>query len=227
MKYWYYLKAILYTIAGVLILVFNELIMKNVGIVVGSVVFLYGLNITIVSILKKRFFGENALVFDGIMLYLISLILFLVEDIISVCLVWAVWSIMREGKEMSIAIREIIKKKSVELLNLIESVVIIAFSFIMVLNPNEEEAHFHVYILGIELLLEVIFPVIKLFVERKHKKHKEKKRKNRNFVMETFGTINDAIVHSEETETEEQEKTEKPSTSKKKSKKKTTKSKKK
>lgn len=211
MKYWYYLKAILYTIAGVLILAFNKVIMNYVGSVVGAVVFLYGLNVTIVSILEKRYFGDNALVFDGIMLYFIALILFLVEDIISVCLVWAVWSIMREGKEMGVAIQELRKKKSVELLNFIESIVVIIFSFIMVLNPGEEEAHFHMYILGIELLLEVVFPVIKLFAERSFKKHKEKKEEQQNHPQTAFGTIsnatkealttiNDAITHNEETE---------------------------
>ena len=178
--------------------------MDYVGMVVGSVVFLYGINITIVSALRKRWIGENALIFDGLLLFFIGVILFIVrEDIVKVCLVWAVWSIMREGKELTSAIVGIKNKEGVEVLNLIESIVIIVFSFTMIMNPNEEHVHFHVYLLGAELLLEVIFPVIKLLIARRNRKKKEKQ----NILVQTFSAINDAIVQNvDEPEEEEKEK---------------------
>lgn len=158
MKNWKIAKTILYITAGILLLVFNESIMSFVGLTVGSVAIVFGLDITVFSMINKKFFGEDALFFGGVTHFLLGVIIFLVSaDIKQVCLVWAIWSILREIAEMSKAINEIRERKH-RFINLLESLIIIVFCFTMILNPNEEHAHFHVYILGIELLLEVAFP---------------------------------------------------------------------
>lgn len=166
MKIWRIIKTVLYSVAGLLILVFNEPIMPAVGTLVGSVVIFYGIDITILSILKGRFFGENSLFFGGLVQLLMGVIIIIVRgDIVKVCLVWAVWSILREGKELSESLHAILAKRR-GFINFAESVTIIVFSFMMIMEPTEHHAHFHVIILGIELILEVFFPIANDFIDR-------------------------------------------------------------
>ena len=88
---------------------------------------------------------------------LIGIILFVVSyDIIKVCLVWGVWSILRESKEMAEAITKLSARKT-EIINVVESVIIIALSFTMILEPNESHAYLHIILLGIELVIVVLF----------------------------------------------------------------------
>ena len=46
------------------------------------------------------------------------------------------------------------------IVNIIESIVVIVFSVMLIFSPTEHHAHFHIILLGIELILEVVFPVI-------------------------------------------------------------------
>ena len=51
---------------------------------------------------------------------------------------------------------------------MIESIVVIVFSVLMIAHPTEHHAHTHIYLLGIELLLEVIFPQLYGLWYKKH-----------------------------------------------------------
>lgn len=165
MKPWLIIKSILYITLGAVILLFNNEIMEFVGIMVGGVVAFYGVDIAVLSIIERKYFGENQLFFGGLVQILMGVILYIVRaEIVSVCLVWAVWSILREGKELSEALHHIIQKR-VGIINFIESVIIIIFSFTMIMNPGEHHAHIHVIILGIELILEVLFPILNAAME--------------------------------------------------------------
>ena len=61
-----------------------------------------------------------------------------------------------------------IKEKAIEqsnslviaIINVIESIVLIVFSILLIFSPTEHHAHVHIILLGIELMLEVIFPVL-------------------------------------------------------------------
>lgn len=160
MKPWFIVKSILYITLGAAILLFYNEIMEFVGIMVGAVVAFYGVDIAVLSIIEKQYFGENHLFFGGLVQILMGVCLFVVRaDIISVCLVWAVWSILREGKELSEALHSVIEKR-IGFINIVESIIIIVFSFLMIMEPGEHHARIHVIILGIELLLEVLFPIL-------------------------------------------------------------------
>ena len=175
MKNYQIAKTILYLTAGILVLIFNQTVINFVGLTVASVVIVFGVDITVFSIIKKSYFGENSLFFGGIIQFTLGLIILLVkDDIIKVCLTWAIWSILREIKEMSNAINEI-RERKYRFINLTESILIIIFSFIMIMNPDEPHARIHVYILGVELLLEVIFPYLNGIIDSRV----EKKRKTR------------------------------------------------
>ena len=159
MKIWFIIKAILYLTGGVAILVMNETALSGVGYVVGTVILAYGVDLIVLSLIRKKYVGENA-IFCGALVHLfVGVIMFIVrDDIVKVCLVWAVWSILRESKELTEAVHRMIHRKY-GLINAVESVAIIVLSFLMVLEPNIHHAHLHVIILGIELILEILFPI--------------------------------------------------------------------
>lgn len=157
MKKWQILKSVLYLISAVFIFIFNEAIMPYVGIAVGAIVCMYAAEELIVITAQGKFFKDVYHLFDGISQLLIGIIMFLVSgDIVKVCLVWGVWSILRESKEMSEAIDKLSQKKF-GIINIIESIVIIALSFVMILEPGERHAHLHVILLGAELVIVVLF----------------------------------------------------------------------
>ena len=175
MRPWLIVKSILYSATGILILSLTDTMTEYLGITVGSVVLMYCVNIVVFSIINKRYFGENAIFFDGLMLAFMSAILFIVkDDLVKVCLVWGVWSIMREGKEMSEAIHAITKGK-LRYVNAIEPVIVMVFSFTMIFEPTYKSAHSHLIVLGTELLLEVLFPILNFYVDKAAEKRKNKK----------------------------------------------------
>lgn len=178
------IKAVVFCAAGALVLVFHDAIMENdgalVGIIVGSTVILYGLVTTIRSFIEKRFFGDDYLLFGALSQFMIAAALFAVANSIeSVCIVWAVWSILRECREMSKAIFSLTHRRP-GVINILESVVIIVFSFFMIIEPGEHHASLHVYLLGVELILEIVFSAINLFFDRFAEKRKERTDQNQD-----------------------------------------------
>jgi len=169
------IKTVLYVLGGIAVLILNNVIMESefVGILVGIVIALYAADVIILSVAEKTMLGENGL-FIALSHLLLAVVMFVVSnDIVKVCLVWAVWSILREGKELSECAHRLYHKKPA-LISAIESVVIIIFSFTMILEPGEHHAHVHVIILGIELILEVFFPIANKFLDDLIEKRKNK-----------------------------------------------------
>ncbi|MBO4251407.1 MAG: hypothetical protein J5911_01960 [Clostridia bacterium] len=157
MKKWQIIKAILYFALSILIIIFNNEIMPYVGILVGAVVCLYALEELLIAAAKRTLFNNAYLLSDGTVQLLIGAILFIVSsDIIKVCLVWGVWSIIRESKEFAEAIKSIVAKRW-GVINALESVVVVVLSFFLVLEPKEEHARLHLFLLAAELAIVVLF----------------------------------------------------------------------
>ena len=157
MKIWQIIKAVLYLVLATFIFVFNNDVMPYVGILVGGVVCLYSLEELIVLVCKDAILKDTYHLFDGIVQLFIGIILFIVSsDIVKVCLVWGVWSILRESKEMSEAIDNLALRKY-NIISVLESVIIIVLSFLIIIEPNAEHAHLHVLLLGAELVIVVLF----------------------------------------------------------------------
>ena len=156
------IKTILYLIGGIAVLALNETIMGHhyyVGIVVGIVILSYAIDVMIIGVISRNILTRVG-IYTVTTHVLLAVVLFLVRDtLVTVCLVWAVWTILREGNEISEGIHRIMNKKS-GFINILESVIIIMFSFAMILEPTEHHAHVHIIILGIELILEALFPFI-------------------------------------------------------------------
>ncbi|MBQ6727493.1 MAG: hypothetical protein IJQ87_00960 [Clostridia bacterium] len=176
MKKWQISKAILYLVSAVLIFIFNKSITPYAGILVGTVVCVYAFEELIISAARKKLFSDTFHLFDGIAQILIGAILFLVSsDIVKVCLVWGVWSILRKSKELAAAVKSIITKRF-GFLSFVESIVVIVLSFVMILEPTEHHANLHAILLGVELITVVLFYFMENFIDGKRSANSENKK---------------------------------------------------
>lgn len=182
MKIYKYIKLGLFIILGILVLVFNKAIMQKDGeyinILVGSIMLLYGLDAIILILITKEYKKEQIKFLNGFINILLAVIMiFFLEnkpyEFVTGCVIWSLWSIMREGEEIFEKVVEEFKKTPVtSFINFAESVVVIVFSVGLILNPGEHHAHLHVILLGIELILEVVWVYIAKLESLFHKKNK-------------------------------------------------------
>ena len=164
-------KFALFVVLGVLVLVFNKAIMSNDGAIlnglVGAIIAIYGLEGVFLPIFTKKIKAEKIEMLNGGVNILIAIIMiFLLEghpyELRTVCILWSLWSIMREGVEIFdkgfIGIRN---HPVTSAINFAESIIVIVFSIMLICAKDEHElmhhAHAHVILLGIELIIEVIW----------------------------------------------------------------------
>ncbi|HBF86354.1 MAG TPA: hypothetical protein DDW54_01595 [Clostridiales bacterium] len=171
MKIYKITKAVLYIAAAIAIFILHETVMPYVGYLVGGVIFAYSVEELIIAAVKRELIGKGGELFPVISQILIGVLLILSSEYIErVCVIWGVWSILREAKELTHAITCLTQKRP-GLLNAAESVTIIVMSSLMVLTPTEHHAHMHVILLGIELICIVLFTATEdlydIFTERK------------------------------------------------------------
>ena len=173
-KFYKLAKLILFVAMGILVLVFNEAIMANEGAlingIVGCVIAIYGLEGVILPLVRKQWKEKQVAILNGGINILIAVIMiFLLEnhphELRIVCVIWSIWSIMREGEEIVEKGFEGIKEHPItSIINFAESIVVIVFSVMLICAKDahelEHHAHAHVILLGIELIIEVIWVYI-------------------------------------------------------------------
>ena len=172
-------KLILFVLMGIAILVLNEKIMEHSDILnylVGGIIAIYGLEGVILPITTKKIKAEKIEMFGGGVNILIAIIMiFLIdkntEELRILCVLWSLWSIMREGEEIFDKGFEGIRNHPItSAINIAESIVVIIFSIELIIAHNEHElehhAHAHVILLGIELIIEVIWVYVGEFEAR-------------------------------------------------------------
>ena len=170
-KFYKPFKLILFVALGVLVLVFNKGIMSNDGAlingIVGCVIAIYGLEDIILPLIRKEWKERRVELLNGGINILIAVVMiFFLEghphELRIVCVIWSIWSIMREGEEIVEKGFEGIKEHPItSAINFAESIVVIVFSVMLICAKDahelEHHAHAHVILLGIELIIEVIW----------------------------------------------------------------------
>ena len=166
------LKFALFTIAGILILVFNKTLIEHqegeiLNILVGCIIAVYGFEGVLLPIFTKKIKSEKIEMLNGGVNLLIAFIMiFLIEnnpnELLILCVLWSLWSIMREGVEIFDKGFLGIKNHPVtSIINFAESIIVIIFSIMLICAKDEHElihhAHAHVILLGIELIIEVMW----------------------------------------------------------------------
>ena len=160
-------KTILYIAAGILIFIFFRKMLPYAAFLVGGVVLIYALEELVFCILRRQF----AALAESLIQIVLAVLLFLSSgDLAKICVIWGVWGIIRESRELTHALVNI-KKRRLAIWDIIESVVVISLSVTMILSPTEHHATAHLILLGIELILEVAFPWLEDLLQlRKAKK---------------------------------------------------------
>lgn len=170
-KFYKLAKLILFATMGILVLVFNKAIMANEGAlingVVGAVIAIYGLEGVILPLVRKQWKERQVAILNGAINILIAVVMiFLLEnhphELRVVCVIWSIWSIMREGEEIVEKGFEGIKEHPItSIVNFAESIVVIVFSVMLICAKDfhelEHHTHTHVILLGIELIIEVVW----------------------------------------------------------------------
>lgn len=163
-----WIKAAIYISAAILIFIFHETVMPGVAFLVGAVILAYAVE-EFWLLIRERKYADLA---GSLIQFVLAILLFIVhEEIVSVCIIWGVWSIIREGREMTHALAHI-RVHRLALLNIAESVVVAFLSATMILEPGHHHAHTHVILLGIELILEILFPLAEEGLDRLIKRRK-------------------------------------------------------
>ena len=181
---YYLVKLIIYVALAVCVFIFREKLVEHLKYFIGGLMTLYGVEEILFEIVfrdkhfwhkDKIYLGIIELVF-GVALLCLDLHDNAEETLIRTCLIWATWSIVRESFEIKELVTEI-KSWTLTIISGIESIAVIVLSVMLILNPGEEDAMIHMYLLLLELLLTPLIPLLdEILLERKHKKELAKEK---------------------------------------------------
>ena len=165
MKFVKIIKYSIYLIAGILILIFHNFFLEYIAYTISFVMLLDAIG-DIIEWIKKGIAKEGTKFFEALVLIVLAIVMVLVKDNLSSCLViWAVWMILSEGKEITNCVQRLIRRRPA-FINILESLFVITMSVILIVNPNEHHANIHIYILGVELICDVLFYLIDLKIDK-------------------------------------------------------------
>ena len=179
---YYSVKLIIYVALAVCVFIFRELLVQNLKYFIGGLMTLYGVEEILFEIVfKDKHFWHKDKIYLGIIELAFGVALLCLnlhdnaeETLIRTCLIWATWSIVRESFEIKELVTEI-KSWTLTIISGIESIAVIVLSVMLILNPGEEDAMVHMYLLLLELLLTPLIPLLdEILLERKHKKLEQK-----------------------------------------------------
>lgn len=170
-------KNIIYLVLGTLILIFNQFCFANIALVVSTIMLLNAIE-DIATWSIRGLAKEGTRFFDALILLILALVLILVrKNLEKSLIIFGVWMILKEGKELTECATELRKHKYV-IVDALESIFIIVMSILLIIQPNEHHAHIHVFILGIELLIEVLFYYIYQYLDKLTNKQNTKETTN-------------------------------------------------
>lgn len=163
-------RLICFTAGAVLILIFKNFFVENLRWFIGGLVVLYGAIGILGAALEKScpIRERQEIYFNSVEILIGLIILIFVKEYSAVCIIWAVWSILRE----SIEIKEIVDGELhlfLAIVSGIESVAVIVLSVMLITEPGRHHALIHTYLLCIELLLTSSIPVLNHCVFKKKK----------------------------------------------------------
>ena len=190
------IKLVLFIVWGILLFIFHNKIAEHdeyyLAYLVASLMFAYSIFDIVDMAEKKKVFGAHTKLFDCIIQIIFGILILATfkgptpeEGYEAICIIWAVWSICREGEELAEDM-ERFKEHIPAYLNVIESIIVLVLSFMLIAHPHPEHAVSHIILLGFELILGVLFPHIDYFFIKKHeiKKLAEKEKEEVNIADE-------------------------------------------
>ena len=161
--------------AGILLFIFSKkLVYEQEGVllngIVGAVIAIYGIEGILFPILTHQVKKERIMLMNGIINLFVAFIMIVLlenhpEELHITCILWSLWSIMRESEEIFDKCFDHWKKHPItSSINLAESIVVIVFSILLIIARNKEQllehTFAHVILLGVELIIEVLWEYV-------------------------------------------------------------------
>ena len=179
MKVWKRIKLVLFCLLAVLVIVGRHFFVENLKYLIGPLLILYGGEEILLHVVRRHRLHEPNEFFYGAVQVLLGLVVLIAFDnvvesthYIIICTIWATWALLREAIEIEEAVHKLFARKYIALPNLAESAVNIVFSISLLISPGEHHALIHCWLLAIELLTAVLFPLIEEIAERLKTKEK-------------------------------------------------------
>lgn len=172
-------KTIFYVLCGIFVILFHSTLAAKenslLPVVVGASMLIFGLDETIFLIATKRVKTELVRFMNQMITILLGLVMFFLvsgseNELVTSCVLWSVWSIMREGEDICVNVLTHPRHFAVAALHALESLAIIVLSVLLIANPAEHHARLHVVMLGVEFLLVVLCPLLDDFLDFLRKK---------------------------------------------------------
>lgn len=164
------IKLAVYTVLAVLVFVFREKLVENLKFFIGGLMVLYAVEEILFIVLHHvhHILHEDKVYLGFIELVLGVVLLCVKVSYESVCIIWATWSILRESyeiKEIACELKNIVPK----IISGVESLVIIVFSILLIIEPTEHHAMIHLYLLLAELVISPLTPLLDEILTKKKK----------------------------------------------------------
>lgn len=169
-----YVKLAIYFTLAVLIFVFKEPLIEHLRYFIGGLMIMYGLEVVLYELIfsRQHFFHQNK-VYLGFIELLLGLILVIVNvSYEGTCIIWATWSLLRETHEVEEILAEL-QNLPAKILSGSESLVIIVFSVLLIIQPTEHHAMIHLYLLLVELIVAPLTPLVDESITRSKLKRKK------------------------------------------------------
>lgn len=184
MKIYGVIRTVMYWALAALVLIFVSAVaeIEVLRYFIGGLLIFYGVEEIIYTAFKtKKHYSFHSLYWNAFEIVIgLTLILFVETGDVEVtyavvCVCWAMWSILRETRELVEVTEELKENKLipcriVAIVSMIESLTVIALSLTMIIEPGEHHAKIHLYLLAVELFTKVLFPIIYRVVERMKEK---------------------------------------------------------
>ena len=165
------IKLGVYLALAVLVFIFRETLVENLKYFIGGLMILYAVEEILFIVLHHihHIFHEDKVYLGFIELVLGVVLMFVNISVEGVCIMWATWSILRESYEIKEIACEL-KNIAPKILSGVESVVIIVFSILLLIEPGEHHAMIHLYLLLAEFILTPLVPLLDEIIEERKSK---------------------------------------------------------
>lgn len=158
---YFIIKLAIFVTAAVLIFVFRTHLVENLKYFIGGLMSAYAVEeIIFCSIFHAPHVYKEGKFFLGVIDLVLGIVLLVCNlPYETVCVIWACWSICRESFEIFEIINEL-EHLLPRILSGVESIAVIVFSIMLILEPGEHHAMIHIYLLLVELVFNPLIPLI-------------------------------------------------------------------
>ena len=159
--HYYFGKLLFYFAIAVLVFIFRNHFVDEVKYFVGTLALFYGLEGLFFEwwMHREKLFHQDKFYLSCIEVFLGIILLACPLYYESVCVVWAVWSIIREADEIKDIVTEL-RHWFPRILSAIESIAVIVFSVYLMIDPSPHHVLIHIYLLMVELLVTPLTPLV-------------------------------------------------------------------